>query len=946
MTANGLSNNVPGQAEHGDRLRLILDSALDAIVTVDAKGLVTDWNSRAEVLFGWAASEAMGKSMTELFIPHRYRERHERGMRHFLASGEGPILNKRVELSALHRDGWEFPVELTVAPAKSGDSWIFCAFIRDITLSKAAENRLNLQYAVTRILAESDGIGKALPEVLKAIFEHTPWEVGSVWILSDEGSSLQCISSELKVTSPALTDFVGKGGVIRFAKGEGLLGRVWEAGHNVWIPRLEAVDPYQRKPLAIAAGLTTMLAYPIMAGDRFHGVLELFHREEQTPDEETLKVLLHTGSQIGQFIERKMAEAALAQREKDLSDFVDNATVAMHWVGPDGVIQWANNCELEMLGYSHDEYIGHHIADFHADEPIINDIICRVSSREELANYEARLKCKDGSIRHVLINSNALWKDDVFMHTRCFTQDITAAKLTEEALAESELRFRSMADSAPVLIWVAGTDGLFNYFNKTWLEFRGRTLEQESGNGWANGLHPESFRECLDTFLATFTARTPFRKEFRLQRFDGAYRWMLNTGAPRFAPDGAFSGFIGTCIDITELKETEEQLRQSQKMEAVGRLAGGIAHDFNNLLTAINGYSDLALVMATGDATLIEYLQEIKNSGERAASLTQQLLAYSRKQILAPTILYLNSTVGEMDRMLRRVIGEDIELVTRLEPTLGMVKADAGQIQQIILNLALNARDAMPQGGRLTLETASVVLDRNYVSTHLESEPGPHILLAVSDTGTGMSDEVKAKIFEPFFTTKEVGKGTGLGLSSVYGIIKQSGGSIVVYSEAGQGTTFKVYLPIVAESGISQPKLPPPDDRLMSGTETIMVVEDEEAVRRFLVRALRAFGYRIQEANNAQEALALLENTKAPDLMLTDVTMPGLSGRHLATKVLSQCPDCAILFMSGYTDHAIVHDGVLDSDAMFLQKPFSQSELLKKVRETLDSRSKRPGKPA
>ena len=390
------------------------------------------------------------------------------------------------------------------------------------------------------------------------------------------------------------------------------------------------------------------------AGDRFHGVLELFHREEQTPDEETLKVLLHTGSQIGQFIERKKAEAALAQREKDLSDFVDNATVAMHWVGPDGVIQWANNCELEMLGYSHDEYIGHHIAEFHADEPIINDMFRRVSSREELANYGARLRCKDGSIRHVLINSNALWKDDVFIHTRCFTRDITDAKLAEEALAESELRFRSMADSAPVLIWVAGTDGLFNYFNKTWLVFRGRTLEQESGKGWTNGLHPETFRECLDTFLAAFTARTPFRKEFRLQRFDGAYRWMLNTGAPRFAPDGAFSGFIGTCIDITELKETEEQLRQSQKMEAVGRLAGGIAHDFNNLLTAINGYSDLALAMATGDATLIEYLQEIKNSGERAASLTQQLLAYSRKQTLKPEQIDVQDVLSDLTHLLNR----------------------------------------------------------------------------------------------------------------------------------------------------------------------------------------------------------------------------------------------------------------------------------------------------
>jgi PAS domain S-box-containing protein len=509
---------------------------------------------------------------------------------------------------------------------------------------------------------------------------------------------------------------------------------------------------------------------------------------------------------------------------------------------------------------------------------------------------------------------------------------------SEKALAESEARFRSMADSAPVFIWVAGTDALCHYFNKPWLEFRGRTLQQESGNGWAEGIHPEDFKRTLDTYLTAFNGRKPFRMEYRLRRHDGAYRWLLDTGTPRFAPDGTFSGFIGSCLDVTDLKETEEQLRQSQKMEAVGRLAGGIAHDFNNLLTAINGYAELCLSKAQGDETLSEFLKEIKRSGERAAALTSQLLAYSRKQILSPRILNLNSTVAEMDRMLKRLIGEDIELVTMLEPELGWVLADPGQIQQIILNLALNARDAMPQGGRLTLETANVTLDSNYISTRLEAKPGPHIMLAVSDTGIGMTEEIKAKIFEPFFTTKEVGKGTGLGLSSVYGIIQQSGGSILVYSEPGQGTTFKIYLPIVEASDEGQPQAEAVDDRTLAGKETILIVEDEETVRTFIRRALTYFGYSILEAKDGKEALQAIESGKSIDLVLTDVVMPGMNGRQLATQLSARLPGAPILFMSGYTDNAIVHHGVLDADATFIQKPFSQSDLLKKIRGILDAR--------
>ncbi len=633
--------------------------------------------------------------------------------------------------------------------------------------------------------------------------------------------------------------------------------------------------------------------------------------------------------------------AEIIRREEQLTDFVENATVGLHWVGPDGIIQWANQCELNLLGYARDEYVGHPIAEFHADAPVIEDILLKLAAKEVLNNYEARLRCKDGSIRHVLINSNVRWEEDRFVHTRCFTRDVTDRKSLQDALAESELRFRGMADSAPVLIWMVDADSMCNYVNKPWLEFRGRTLDQEIGKGWKEGVHPEDLKGATDSYYASLTARKTFRAEYRLRRHDGVYRWMVVTGNPRFAPDGAFAGYIGSCLDITELKETEAQFRQAQKMEAVGLLAGGIAHDFNNLLTAINGYSDLALAKLPEEGSLTEYIKEIRGSGDRAAALTQQLLAFSRKQILAPVTLNLNATVADMDRMLKRLIGEDIELVAILEPDLGLVRADPSQFQQILLNLALNARDAMPKGGRLTLETANVVLDKNYISTRLETKPGPHVMLAVSDTGIGMSEDVKARIFEPFFTTKEVGKGTGLGLSSVYGIIKQSEGSIVVYSELGHGTTFKIYLPMIEAASGSAPKANPRGKSHFPGSETVLLVEDEQSVRKYVGYALRSAGYRVLEAKDAKEALELLSQGPKPDLLLTDVVMPGMNGRELAGLIAPRVPGISILFMSGYTENAIVHNGVLDADADFLPKPFGQSELLGKIRQVLGAKQAR-----
>lgn len=389
--------------------------------------------------------------------------------------------------------------------------------------------------------------------------------------------------------------------------------------------------------------------------------------------------------------------------------------------------------------------------------------------------------------------------------------------------------------------------------------------------------------------------------------------------------------------EVAERKLAEEQLRQSQKMEAVGKLAGGVAHDFNNLLTAINGHSELAMRRLKQDDPLYEKLEKIKKAGERAATLTHQLLAFSRKQILQPKVLDLNQVVFEMNKMLQPLIGEDIDLFTKLKPDLGMVKADPGQLEQVLMNLSVNARDAMPKGGKLTIETANVYLDEDYAGRHLSITPGWYVMLAVSDTGSGMDAQTQEQIFDPFFTTKEVGKGTGLGLSTVYGIVKQSGGNIWVYSELGRGTTFKVYLPCVNRCA-EEPEPSTARNQLSEGNETVLLVEDEEMVREMAKEILEESGYQVLEAKHGHEALLIAEQYSGYiHLMLSDVVMPQMSGRELAARFAPLRKDMKVLYMSGYTDDAIVHHGVLDEGMAFIEKPFTPNALARKVRETLNT---------
>jgi len=521
---------------------------------------------------------------------------------------------------------------------------------------------------------------------------------------------------------------------------------------------------------------------------------------------------------------------------------------------------------------------------------------------------------------------------------RRLSAQAAALETSEQALHVQQRFLLQIVNANPHMIFVKNWDGRFTLANQATAEIHGTTTEQLVGKSDADfNPNPEEVdrflrddREVMTSLQPRFIAEEPVTNPAT-----GETRWFQTVKVPLVGPDGSVPQVLGVATDITHRKQLEDQLRQSQKMEAVGRLAGGVAHDFNNLLTAILGHADL-LLEAGHDGSHAD-LAEIKRAAQRAAGLTRQLLAFSRKQILQPRVLDLNTVVAGVGTLLRRLIGEDIEL--RIVPAqgLGSVEADPGQLEQVILNLAVNARDAMPRGGKLTIETANVDLDAVYAREHVGVEPGSYVMLAVSDTGVGMDEDVKAHLFEPFFTTKGQAQGTGLGLATVYGVVKQSGGFIWVYSEPGRGTAFKIYFPRKAAPPQELEPVPTRESSL-AGSGTILLVEDEEAVRRLASRVLEARGYTVLSAANGLQALDIVQrHPGAIDLVITDVVMPHMSGRELAEMVRPRRPAAKVLYVSGYTDEAIVRHGVLDAGVLFLQKPFTPDSLARKVKEVLST---------
>jgi two-component system, cell cycle sensor histidine kinase and response regulator CckA len=517
--------------------------------------------------------------------------------------------------------------------------------------------------------------------------------------------------------------------------------------------------------------------------------------------------------------------------------------------------------------------------------------------------------------------------------------DVTERRRAQIALSHSEGKYRTLLEGLPVGIYRSSPDGRLLQANPALAQMLGYPDPQSLLNVPADQiyLNAENRREWQarmerDGEVHDF--------ETQARRKDGTAIWLRDSARAGRDEHSNVIHYEGILEDITERKHLEDQLRQSQKMEAVGRLAGGVAHDFNNLLTIISGYSELLIDTLTENDRARAQVEEIKKAGTRAATLTRQLLAFSRSQVLAPQVLDLNSVVTNVHKMLRRLIGEDIDLVTILGENLWSVRADPGQVEQVIVNLAVNARDAMPQGGKLTLETKNAVLDEAYARSHVTVVPGEYVMLAVSDTGIGMDVMTQAHIFEPFFTTKEKGKGTGLGLATVYGIVKQSGGYIWVYSEPGMGATFKIYLPRV-ETAVAAAGAGKASPQSSQGHETVLLVEDEPALRAMVRNVLASKGYLVLEARHGEDALVVAEMHRgAIHLLLTDVVMPGMSGRELAEHLSGLHPTMKVLYMSGYTDDAIVHHGVLGSDMAFLQKPFTPESVARKVRDVLDAAPK------
>jgi PAS domain S-box-containing protein len=511
-------------------------------------------------------------------------------------------------------------------------------------------------------------------------------------------------------------------------------------------------------------------------------------------------------------------------------------------------------------------------------------------------------------------------------------------KANREALRASEAQFRKFIENLPLGVYRSTPDGRVQMANPALLRMLGYDSWQElafqnlEGEAFEAGYPRSAFCEQIER---EGEARG---LEAAWKRRDGSVIFVRESARAFRADHGRVLYYDGIVEDVTERRRLEEELRQAQKMEAVGRLASGVAHDFNNLLTIIIGYSDLLLEKVSARDGMRLPVEEIKKAAERAASLTRQLLAFSRKQVPPPHILDLNSLLTNVDKVLGRMTGEDIELVTHLPSGLGRVKADPGQIEQVIMNLAVNALHAMPQGGQLTLEAANVELDSSYASSHESVLPGHYVMIAVSDTGIGMDAETQARIFQPFFTAKQQGEGMGVGLATVYGIVRHSEGHIWVYSEPGKGTTFKVYLPRVDHAVELIAPTQVPVDELSRGSETILLAEDEEAVRSFARDLLESRGYQVLEAKGGHEALEVGGRYKKRiHLLLTDVVMPQMSGAELVKHLAPLHPETKVLYMSGYGDHAVVQHGLLDASTVFLRKPFTADVLARKLREVLDS---------
>jgi two-component system cell cycle sensor histidine kinase/response regulator CckA len=621
-----------------------------------------------------------------------------------------------------------------------------------------------------------------------------------------------------------------------------------------------------------------------------------------------------------------------------LAAIVESAEMAIIGKTLDGIVMSWNAGAERLSGYSAAEALGRPIGFFApADRQAeVRGMLATMRAGEKIVHLETVRLHKDGTaIQVALTVSPVRGADGGIIGASTIARDVTDRKAAEQALRQSEERYRALFELSPLPMWAYDPETLaIVEVNAAAVQHYGYTRGELLAMTLRDIRPPDDVPKLLAVDRSSESRR--HAGVWRHRRKDGSlidvdvYTHEVTSGGRYLR--------IAVLRDVTEQKKLEEQLRLAQKMEAIGRLASGIAHDFNNLLTAILGYCGILTQRESQGLPYGGEIEEIRRAGERAAALTRQLLALSRQQVMSPEVIDLSTVVADIEGMLRRIIGEDLDLVTVLASGLGRVKADRGQIEQVIMNLVVNARDAMPGGGRLTIETRNIELDDDYARRHIAVQPGSYVVLAVSDTGVGMSEEVQSHIFEPFYTTKERGKGTGLGLSTTFGIVKQSGGNIWVYSEPGRGTTFKIYLPRVEEPlAVAARDAPAEAVRSLRGDETILLAEDDDTVRLLARIALESYGYTVLAANGGEQALEILDRRSGTiHLLVTDMLMPGMIGTELASRVTALRPEIKILFMSGYTDNAIAgHEGFAGKVTL-VEKPFTIEGLAGKVREVLN----------
>jgi PAS domain S-box-containing protein len=638
---------------------------------------------------------------------------------------------------------------------------------------------------------------------------------------------------------------------------------------------------------------------------------------------------------VDQALEKKRLERALHESEERYRLVAEHIQDAILLLDLEGRVVFTNRRGEELTGYTEAEYRNRPIASFLTPEGAAEAgarINAAKSGQAVDPFFETELVRRDGSKIWVEANVANVQKDGQLMGRLAVVRDISSRRRAEAALRETSQTLRTLIEASPVAIMSLNLAGRVTLWNRA----------AERMFGWSDrevlGQPLPTVPEDKRTEFAAAVARNRRGEatiyETQRKRKDGSLVNVLTSTAAILDTEGRVAATMAIIVDVTEQKQLEEQLRQAVKMEGIGRLAGGITHDFNNLLTVIAGRIYLLMSQLPAGHAMREDLQLIEQTGERAAALTKQLLAFSRKQILAPVVLDLNDVLTSMKQLLERVLGEDIDLIIDLEPPLGRVLADESQLEQVILNLAVNARDAMPDGGQLVLETSNVEVDDTYLRPHVELRRGSYVALAVTDSGIGMPAETLARIFEPFFTTKEAGRGTGLGLATAYGIVKQSNGHITVYSEPGHGTTFRVYLPKAEDNVAATVAV---ETSTPSGTETVLLVEDDLDLRTLAHAILKQQGYSVLEAEDAAAAIRIADQYPGCiHLLITDVVMPKMNGPTMARAIREHRPDAKLLYMSGYTDEAIVRHGVLEPGTPFLQKPFTPGTLARKIRQVLD----------